>query len=98
MRGLVGEELPLPRIRGKALLLRELVERAHTERFVESARHTNVKENWKLTTELGELILATFDLLSIAGVEKEIPIPMNAEGREGPNTGLQSDAPQAPRR
>lgn len=34
-----------------------------------------VKANWKDITRTGELIMKTFDLLSISGIEKEIPVP-----------------------
>jgi hypothetical protein len=39
----------------------------------------SVKENWKTIMKPGELILSTFDLVSIVGVEREVPVPTNDE-------------------
>lgn len=55
------------------------------------ARDLNgVKANWKDITRTGELIMKTFDLLSISGIEKEIPVPEIEN--EVPNQGVVSDA------
>jgi hypothetical protein len=55
------------------------------------ARDLNgAKTNWKDITHTGELIMKTFDLLTISGIEKEIPVP--EIGNALPNQVAVSDA------